>query len=263
MSIDLREQVLACRQPQGRNFGRQRQTRDLKMGVGGIAHQAVRLPSRPEKPRRLAGWHDIVVQTHHIRQPDRGEPGGSLARLEPLDHRTEIRPVVRADLPRLLTGVRISGKHPVPTRVMKVAVRANRPHNGELVGPRRRARQQLAETNARNVRLDRGEFATNLGGRIGFRVEGLMLGRSTLQPQKNDVLRPSERTAHGLAVTWFFARREQRRQRQAERAQAANSQKFAERCRHTAGWIDPESTTSLAPCRVPRRWLSKQLGSRQ
>ena len=215
-------------QAQRRHLRRQGEALDLEAGGGRVADDALRLPAPAEEAGRLPRRLHVVIEPHHVRQPDGRVRRQLRARLEHLDDAAQVRPVGRADLPRLRALVTVARQQPVAAGVVQVAVGAERADDGDLVGDGGGARQQLAEVDARHGRLDRLEFAADFGGRVRLGVERLVLRRPALEPEEDDVLRLAE----GARIFRIGARRQrprlqQGREREAERAKATESQHLA------------------------------------
>src|SRR5207253_7558641 len=99
-----------------------------------------------------------------------------LTRLEHLDDRAEVGPIVWLDLSSAAGTVRITGKDPVAADIVVLVVAGQRAHHSQFVRAARGARQQLAKTHPWNGRRDGPKRSADFAGRIRLGIEGLMLG---------------------------------------------------------------------------------------
>jgi hypothetical protein len=125
--------------------------------------------------------------------------------------------------------------YPVAADIVIVVARREGTYDSHLVSAARRPRQQLGELNTRHIRTDWLERSPNFEGRVRLGIEGLVLRRSALQPEKDDVSGTTKRRSEiaGQRVlcehrrSGCGTRSEQCGKRNPERAQPTDPEPFA------------------------------------
>ena len=228
MLLDSRQQLLTSQQfLWGETL--HAEAAHLVVGGGGIADKAVGIVLGPHKTTRLTGGRDAFVEPHDVRNPDGRQRGQDITRLVSLDNRAHPGPVRRLNRPRVRPLIFVSGENPMAAGRMRVVVGRHRPHDRHLVRELGGAWQQFTELHARNDGADGLKRTTNIDGRIGLRVERLVLRRPPCQIQKDDILRAAERIVGKQADRCRLAGLQELGQRHAEHAQPPHAQNFASR----------------------------------
>ena len=106
------------------------------------------------------------------RRRDHAPEGGMETHEGPAAHRHRRRP---------------PGHQMVVARSVVVALVAERAQDGHLVGDLRQFGQDLAEPKSRHGGVDGSELAADLLGRVRFRIEGLVVGRSAVEPDQDAI----------------------------------------------------------------------------
>src|SRR5262245_593789 len=89
-AIKLREQITPTINADFGDVTSQPQPLDVVTGRSRVANKALWLPHLAEEPRGLASGRHVVVEPHHVRNPDRRQRGELLARLEHLHDGAEV-----------------------------------------------------------------------------------------------------------------------------------------------------------------------------
>ena len=108
--------------------------------------------------------------------------------------------------------VRHARRHVIAAGAVGVVVGRNRAENRDLLRVSRCLYHRLADDESGRRGADHAEVAARLRGRIGLRIPRLLLRRRAEQEQQNDTPRLLSRATR-------FARRQQLRKRQPERAE--------------------------------------------
>ena len=149
-----------------------------------IAAQKVRVPSGPHEAAILSGPKNVGVIVNGFRN-DRGLHWRCAAVEQRACNGGNAWPVARIRRHVLcLRVVAVSGEHEVAAGRMAVDVCGHRTDDRHVVRHSRCVREMLAEVDAGHRCRDRSKVSADLEGRIRFRIEGFVLGRSA--GKKND-----------------------------------------------------------------------------
>ena len=183
----------------------------MKFGEIGILPHLPGVVLGPEEAGVLAGPGQRAFDEEG-RQVDAGGDA-VVARPEGVEAAGVVGPVAaRRHLIELAAGDGRAGQHAVRGQeVVRLGVR-ERTDDGKPVGPCGEVRQMLGEPDPRNVRVDRLEFAADLGGRVGLRIEHVEMAGAAGEEDQHDRL--------GLAAAVRRRRRAGRLRQEAGEADA-------------------------------------------